>query len=192
MINKIEATSGELTFYLRVTNRIDGGKFCADQNIFIIYPDGTRSKLISANGIPVCPDSYKFKTVGESLDFILKFPPLKPGTKWIDLIEDCADNCFSFYGITLDNELNIKIDEAFVLAENQEPAKAMINLMNIIEETDSQNLGIEGLLFSSVIKFAAETGNNARAAEWYKKLKSSEAPRLSQYVKFLDGQGIKY
>lgn len=192
MINKIEATSKAVTFYLSVTNKIDNGNFCADQNIFMIYPDGTRSKLISANGIPVCPDTYKFKTTGESLDFVLTFPPLKQGTKWIDLVEDCSDNCFSFYGITLDNELNKKIEEAFLFVDNEEPVKGMISFMNIAEENDKWNPGIEGLLFSSVIKLARETGNVNRAAEWYQRLKTSGAPRASEYLKYLNDQGIKY
>lgn len=192
MINKIEATSKALTVYFSVTNKIESGNFCADKNIFIIYPDGTRTKLVSASGIPVCPDVYKFNEPGESLDFVLAFPPLKQGTKWVDLIEDCADNCFSFYGITLDNDLNKRIETAFSLADNGEPVKGMINLMNIVNETDKLNLGIEGLLYASVIKLAEETGNRTRAAEWYKKLKTSEAPRTSRYLKYLNDLGIEY
>jgi hypothetical protein len=192
MINKIEATSKGVTFYLSVTNKIEGGSFCADKNIFMIYPDGARSKIVSATGIPVCPDAYKFRTAGESLDFVLAFPPLKQGTKWIDLVEDCSDNCFSFYGITLDNELNRKIDEAFFLAENEQPLKAMINFINIADANDKMNLGIEGLLYINIIKLAEETENPGRAAEWYRRLKTSGAPRASAYLKYLNDQGIKY
>ena len=192
MINKIEVTSKAVTFFLSITNKIEGGNFCADQNIFMIYPDGTRKKVISATGIPVCPDTYKFKSPGESLDFVLTFPPLMQGTKWVDLVEDCADNCFSFYGITLDNELNKRIEEAFLFVDNGEPVKGMISLMNIVEETDKLNNGIEGLLYSSIIKLARETGNGVRAAEWYNKLKTSGAPRSLEYLKYLNDQGIKY
>jgi hypothetical protein len=192
MINKIEATSKAVTFYMSVTNKIVNGNFCADRNIFMVYPDGSRSKLISSTGIPVCPDTYKFKSPGESLDFVLTFPPLKQETKWIDLVEDCPDNCFSFYGITLENELNKRIEEAFLFADNGEPVKGMISLMDIVEETDKLNNGIEGLLYSSIIKFARETGNGAKAAAWYQKLKTSGAPRSSEYIKYLNEQGIKY
>ena len=111
--------------YLSVENRMEGGTFCADKNIYIIYPDGTRSRLTSSKGIPVCPSVHKFKTIGEKLNFELTFPPLKPGTKWIDLIEDCTDNCFSFYGVCLNTGLNVKIDAASVLAENGESSKAL-------------------------------------------------------------------
>ena len=191
-IRKIELTSAATVVSLSVENRIAGGTFCADKNIFILNPDGTRIKLISSSGIPVCPDTYKFKTEGEKLDFTITFPPLKTGTEWIDIIEDCSDNCFSFYGVTLDNELNKKIDKAIALAENKEPAKAMISFIKIAEATDSKNPGIEGFLYISIIKLAKETGNNVKASEWYKKLATSNAPRLITYIKYLNDSGIKY
>ena len=192
VINKVEATSKATTFFLTVENRIAGGAFCADKHIYLSYPDGTRSKLISSNGIPVCPDSYKFKAIGEKLDFTLTFPPLKQGVMWVDLIEDCPDNCFYFYGVTLDNGLNQRINNAFSLAENDENVKALISFIDILTETDSRNLGAEGLLYINIINLVRESGSTAQASDWYKKLKSSGAPRLSGYIKYLNDQGIKY
>jgi hypothetical protein len=191
-IIKIEAGSEATIFYMSIENKIDEGTFCADKNIYIIYPDGKKSKLESSTGIPVCPDNYKFKAPGEKLEFVLSFPPLKKGTEWIDLVEECSDKCFSFYGVTLNNDLNNRINDAFALAENDEPAKAMISFINIAEEVDKSNPGIEGLLYINIIKLAVETGDNAKAGEWYKKFKLSGAPRLSQYIKYLNDQGIKY
>jgi hypothetical protein len=190
-INKIATTEETTIIYLSIENRRQDGSFCADKNIFIVYPDGNRSKLISTSGIPVCPDTYKFKYIGEKLDFVLTFPRLKPGTEWIDLVEDCYDNCFSFYGVTLDNDLNQKINNAFSLAENDESAKAMISFIDILESIDSKNIGAEGLLYINIIKLAKETGSSTQASEWYKKFKSSGTPRLAQYIKYLNDQGIK-
>jgi hypothetical protein len=191
-IIKVEAGSEATIFYMSIENKIDGGTFCADKNIYIIYPDGKKSKLESSTGIPVCPDNYKFKAPGEKLEFVLSFPPLKKGTEWIDLVEECSDKCFSFYGVTLNNDLNNRINDAFALAENDEPAKAMISFINIAEEVDKSNPGIEGLLYINIIKLAVGTGDNTKAGEWYKKFKLSGAPRLSQYIKYLNDQGIKY
>jgi hypothetical protein len=192
VIKKIEATTKATIFYMSVENRIEGGNFCADKNIFLIYPDGTRSWMISSTGIPVCPDTYKFKSTGEKLDFILIFPPLKQGTGWIDIIEDCNDNCFSFYGVTLNLELNKKIDEAFMLAESEEPVKALVSFTSILEQIDDKNYGIEGLLYVTIIKLELETGHTVKAAEWYNRLKSSGAPRAGQFIKNLNSQGIIY
>jgi hypothetical protein len=192
LINKIELSSAGTKFYMSVENRITNGTFCADKNIYIVYPNGTRSLLASSDGIPVCPDVYKFKAIGEKLDFTLTFPPLKPGTAWIDLIEDCSDNCFSFYGITLDNDLNGKIDEAIYFEEDNEPVKAMITFINIAEAVDKKNLGIEGFLYLNIIRLERLNGNGVKAAQWYNRMKSSGAPRLDLYIKYLNDQEIKY
>lgn len=191
-INKIEITSRTTVIYMSIENRTNGGYFCADKNIFIIYPDGTRNKLTLSNGIPVCPNNYRFKTIGEKLDFTLVFSALKTGTEWIDLIEECADHCFSFYGINLDSDLNKKIDDAFALAETDKPADALYSFIRIAEDTDNKNHGIEGLLYINIIKLARETGNPEKASEWYHRMISSDAPGLSRYIKYLNDQGISY
>lgn len=190
-IIKIEVKPERTIFYMNIENRIEGGNFCADENIYIIYPDGRRSKLLTSSGIPVCPETYKFRTAGEKLGFVLTFPPLKEGIKWIDLVEDCNDNCFSFYGIVLDADLNNRINDAFTLAEN-EPAKALINFIDIADKTDKNSKGIEGLLYINIIRLAKETSDDAKAEKWYRKFKLSETPRLSQYIKYLNQQGITY
>jgi hypothetical protein len=191
-INKIENTPGESVFHMSIENRTSGGYFCADRNIFILYPDGSRIKLNSSNGIPVCPDTYKFRRIGERLDFTLIFPSIMEETEWIDLIEDCTDNCFSFYGVTLDTGLNKRIDDAFHLAEEDEPDKALASLISIVEETDSRNLGIEGLLYINIIRLARDTNKSGTASEWYQRMRLSGAPRLAQYIKYLNDQGIVY
>lgn len=189
-IKKIEITPDKTDIFLSVENQIKGGYFCADKKIFIVNPNGIRSKLISSSGIPVCPDTYKFKTIGEKLNFVLTFKPLAAGTEWIDLTEDCNDNCFSFYGIVLDTLLNKKIDAAFVLAENKEPGLALDSFIDILNKTGNKNQGVEGLLYINIIKLAKETGNLSKASEWYLKLKSSGIQGLLRYIKYLNDQGI--
>ncbi len=191
-ISKVEINEQSTSVYLSIENRIAGGNFCADRNIYLICPDGSKLKLIKAVNIPVCPDSYGFKSIGEKLQFTLEFPPLQPGTKWIDIIEECKEFCFSFYGVCLDNGLNKKIDDASVLAENNEPAKALISFIKIAETADSRNSGIEGLIYINIIRLAKETGNITKAAEWYAKLKMSGIPGCDAYIKYLNSQGIIY
>lgn len=191
-ISKVEITPDETVLYLTIENRIEGGNFCADKNIFIIYPDGTRSKLTSSNGIPVCPETYKFKTIGEKLQFTLDFPPLKTGTKWIDIIEDCNENCFSFYGVTLNSELNTKINEALSLAEKGETTKAIAIYKNILESPVGPDQGIKGGIYTDIITLSLEIGDKAGAGEWYKRMLSSNVPRLQLYVRNLNSRGIKF
>jgi hypothetical protein len=191
-IMKVVMSEEKTEIFLKVENRIPGGYFCADKNIFTIFPDGTRSLLVASNGIPVCPDTYKFTSTGEHLDFVLTFSPFKKGVESIDLIEDCQQNCFSFYGIILDNNLNKKIDDAFALAENNEPAKALVSFTKIMEEQGNMNPGVAGLLYMNIVKLYKETGNYVKASEWYKKLESSGLPETVLYLKHLNSQGIKY
>ena len=192
-ISKVEIGSEATTVFLYVKNkRSEGGNFCADKNIYIVYPDGSRLKLTKANNIPKCPDTYNFKSVGEKLQFTLEFPPLKPGTKWFDLIEDCNSNCFWFYGVTLDNELNKKLDEAFNLASKGQPADNINLFKSILDDIDNQDLGIEGLLYINIINAAIGNDDKVGAAVWYKRMAASKAPRLNQYLKYLNDRGIKY
>ena len=192
-IIKVEIGSVTTNVILSVENkRIEGGNFCADKNIFIIYPDGSRLKLTKANNIPVCPETYNFKSVGEKLQFTLEFPSLKPGTKWFDLIEDCTSNCFWFYGVTLDNELNKKLDEAFNLASNGQPADNINLFKNILDGINNQDLGIEGLLYINIVNAAVENADKVSTEVWYKRMAASKAPRLNQYLKYLNDRGIKY
>lgn len=192
LISKVEISDQETVVYLTIENRIEGGNFCADRNIYLIDPEGTKLSLKKSSGIPVCPDNYKFKYIGEKLEFSLTFPSLKPGTKWFDLIEDCTDNCFRFYGVTLDEELNNRLDEAFLQAAKGKPAGNITLFKTILESIGSQNQGIEGLLYINIINAAVEDADQVNAAVWYKRLASSHAPRLDQYIKYLNDRGIKY
>lgn len=192
-MEKVEIRPEATIVFLSVENkRSSGGNFCADKNIYIIYPDGSRLKLTKAKNIPVCPDIYNFKSVGEKLQFTLEFPPLKPGIKWFDLIEDCSSNCFWFYGVTLDNELNKKLDEAFSLASKGQPADNINLFKNILDNIENQDLGIEGLLYINIINASIENADKAGAEVWYKRLVASHAPRLNEYLKYLHDRGIMY
>lgn len=191
-ISKVETASDKTVVFISIENRIEGGNFCADRNIYIIDSDGQKLKLEKAAGIPVCPDSYKFKSKGEKLQFTLDFPPLNPGIKWIDIVEECYNNCFSFYGVTLDNDLNKKLDEGFSSAEKGEISKAISIFKGIIDSSvDNQN-GSTGALYADIITLEYKSGNISSAREWYKKMLSSKAPRLDLYIKNVNSIGMKF
>jgi hypothetical protein len=192
MITKVELTAEKTLVYLSIENRIEGGNFCADRNIYLIDPNGKKIQINKASGIPVCPDSYKFRNIGEVVRFTLEFPPLEPGTKWIDIIENCSENCFWFYGVTLDNELNKRIDEAFSKASTVTPSENMFLFKAILDDIDSQNLGIEGLLYLNIINAARENADNVNAMVWYKRFAASKAPRVGEYLKYLNDRGVSY
>ncbi len=191
-ISKIDFNSDKTQVFLTIENRIEKGNFCADRNIFLIDSKGRRHNLENSSGIPVCPDTYIFKSVGEKLEFVLTFPALDKDVEWIDIIEDCSENCFSFYEVTLDSDLNRKIDNAFLLVENNQPQNALVSFIKIAEEAERNNRGAKGLIYLNIIKLAQETGNTLKAAEWYNKLSGSSIPNAGLYIRHLNTQGIKY
>lgn len=191
-LNKIVTEKDQTLLYMTIENRIRGGNFCAGENIYIIYPDGKRSKIKSVSGIPVCPETYNFKTIGEKLAFTLAFPPLRTGTKWIDLVEDCDANCFSVYGITLDSALNKKIDNAYLKANSSTPPEGIKLFSLLLDETGKENPGASGMIYINIIKLAGEAGDKDLQKEWYNKLESSNVPGLPKYIKLLNDNGIKY
>jgi hypothetical protein len=190
-ILKIETTAEKTTVFLLVENRIEKGSFCADKDIYLIDQSGKRMKLLNATGIPVCPDSYRFKSVGEKLNFTLTFPPLKAGVLCADLLEECSDNCFSFYGIVLDENLNKELDDAFIMAESGQSFKALEKFTGLAEANQNKN-GITALLYFNIIKLASETGNTVKAGDGYKKLISLSSRGGKIYIDQLNQQGIHY
>ena len=191
-ILKIELTQEKTLLYLSIENRIDGGSFCADRNIYLLDEEGKKYELKRSSGIPVCPATFKFKSIGEKLQFTLEFPTLKAGTKWIDAIEDCTSNCFSFYGIALDTDLNKKLDEGFAFAERGENIQAISIFREILNNSGNRKNGIDGALYTEIITMEYKSGNLASAGEWYKRMLSSSSPRLELYIKNLNSRGIKF
>lgn len=191
-IEKIEMTTAGTTVSLSIENRIAGGEFCADKNIVIIYPDKTRIKLVSSSGIPACPDTYKFRAAGEKIDFTLTFPSLREGTKWIDLVEDCQDNCFSFYGIALDLEINNKVNEAIRLAEDGKTTESIKLYKQLLGELKGSNHGLEGMLYSELIILLNRSGKKEEAKEWFGNFVSSDVPGKEKLLRNLRSRGIKF
>ena len=190
-IRKVENTEKELTVYLTIENRINSGTFCADRNIYLIDPAGTRIKLQKATGIPVCPQSYEFKFIGEKLSFTLTFPPLNGEPAYVNLKEECSENCFSFYGVVMDEYINSRLDEAFSMAERGESDKAMNRFISMAEESGKIK-EIRALLYFNIVKLATETGNTVKAGDWYKKLNSPGVQGGGIYIEQLNLQGIRY
>lgn len=189
---RIEVSPQSTALYLSIENRIVGGYFCTDRRTYLIYPDGTRSRMLKASGIPYCPELHKFYAVGEKLHFELVFPPLQPGTKWVDMVEQCGSNCYWIYGIILDDEINKKLDEVFRAASEGKPEENMMLFRRLLDETDKFNLGTEGMLYFNIINAALEAGDLIEAGVWYKRFGQSDAPRKEHYIKLLNEKGIKF
>lgn len=191
-IRSVDTGGDRTVINISVENRITGGYFCADRNIFIVYPDGSRIRLTEAKGIPHCPESYKFRQIGEKLEFMLIFPVLKTSTTWFDLIEDCNENCFSVHGILLDNEMTQKINEAVDHASKGEVNTAIELYKELINKSGKDKTGITVSLYSDLITLLTSQGYTSTASEWYKKLVNSNLPAKQLYIDNLNSRGIRY
>ena len=190
-IDKVEVTKEKTVVSFTIENRIENGTFCADRKIYITDPAGNRYKVISATGIPVCPDNYTFKKPGEKLSFTLTFPPLTGEYTYIDLKEECSENCFSYYGIVLDEYINSRLDEGFSLAERGESLKALDKFTKMVDMAGKYN-GIKALIYYNIVKLATDTGHTVQAGEYYKKLISMSSRGGKIYIEQLNLQGIRY
>ena len=88
--------------------------------------------------------------------------------------------------------LNKRLDEVFTKAPGGTPVDNILLFKSILDTISGQDLGIEGSLYVNIIEAAREDADNVNARVWYKRLASSNAPRLHDYIKYLNDRGIKY
>lgn len=70
-----------------------------DRNTYILV-NGKRYTLTRTNGIEIAPEKTYFSYAGQSITFILYFPPISDTATSIDLIES-VDSEWKFYGIKI-------------------------------------------------------------------------------------------
>lgn len=194
-ITKIEITDINTIISLKVTNkRNKGGWFCADKNIYITNSKGTEIyELISSENIPVCPNQYEFKKAGEILEFQLTFPKISDQIKFIDLIENCNNACFSFHGIILDNDLNEKIiifETAFDLYQKNQFNEAIPYFEKVLEGNIPAESQIFGLSYYYLIIVNNKLDNKQKVNYWLDLLLKSSLSDKETFLKELKKMGI--
>ncbi len=189
-ITKIEITDSETIISLKVTNkRSQGGWFCADENIYIKNSTGIEVyQLIKSENIPTCPNQHEFAYTGEILEFKLYFEKISDDIKFIDLIENCNNACFSFFNIILDNEHNEKIrafEKGFDLYQNNEFDKSIPYFEKVLEENINIQSQIHGLSYYYLILIYKNMDNMEMVNHWYNKLINSDIQDKETFVKEL-------
>jgi tetratricopeptide (TPR) repeat protein len=170
-IEKVELSDNQTIVFLTIENQLETGTFCADKNIYLQdVVKKEKYKLIKTIGIPVCPENYQFTMVGETKKFQLYFPKLKPGTSYINIIEDCQQYCFSIKGIILDTDLNNEINLGY---EYYAQGKLDFALASFIQTASSHIDYPFGNLYFNIIQILTEVNEIPEAKIWYKKLLSS-------------------
>lgn len=185
-IEQIELSAGQTIVYLVVENKVNGGWFCADRNIYI-SPDNSpqRLPLIHAEGIPVCPQSHKFKAIGEQLHFSLIFPPLPAGTRTLDMIEDCTQACFSFRGVILSLDANEAIEKSFEYFGTGKMCEAAFELRRAKSLLPGYRYG---LIDFHLIKTLALCGDLQEAARQLSTMQQSDLIDLDLWIAKLQNE----
>jgi hypothetical protein len=190
-ITRVDFNGDATVVWLTIMSDINNAWFCIDKNTFLIKPDGTKIKLKSLKGLPYCPATYRFKKPGEKLSFSLTFPAtgLLP---WFSVVEECTGGCLAFRGVVTDGSLNSRLNEAYALTDKGQTMAAYRLFEEIINETDSLDLGIEGSLYTNLILIDHKAGRPQTAKGWYDRMMTSDTPDLGLYLESLRREGIDY
>jgi hypothetical protein len=191
-IESVIYSDNSFTLNMIIENRSLEGNFCADKNIFIILPGNKKLKIISSEGIPVCPDAYNFSFIGEKLRFKLWFPAIAPDINWIDLIEDCNNACFSFSTIILDSTLNLDIDEAFSMLGSGKNTEAILTFEKLFEKVRIQKVPLEGNILMNLVLLYRKQGNPDQVKKYYQILRDLQTPESAKYIEILKNSGITF
>ena len=194
-ITKIEITNDKTIISLKITNKRDqGGWFCADENIYIKNSLGIeRYKLLKSENIPTCPKQYKFTYTDQILKFNLYFEKISEEIKFIDLIENCNNACFSFHSIILNNKHNEKIkafEKGFELYQNEDFEQSIFYFEKVLEEDICIQSQIHGLSYYYLILIFKKLENMEKVNHWYKKLLNSDIEDKKTYTKELESKII--
>jgi hypothetical protein len=190
-IARVDFNADATVIGLTIMSDINNAWFCIDRNTYLIKPDGMKIRLKSLKGLPYCPATYRFKTPGEKLPFTLVFPSTGM-LPWFSVTEECAGGCLSFRGVVTDETLNSRLNEAYTLSERGEELAAYDIFKDIINKTDSLNLGIEGSIYTSLILIDRKAGRMEAARAWYDRMMTSDTPDLGLYIESLRREGIDY
>ena len=91
-----------------------------------------------------------------------------------------------------DGELNNRLNEAYSLSDKGEEMAAYSLFEEIINETDSLDLGIEGSIYTNLILIDHRNGRQQTARRWYDRMMTSDTPDLGLYLENLRREGIDY
>ena len=186
VIKRISFNDKNTVVELSITNKMMGGWFCADRNIYLFNTvENKRYNLKGSNNIPNCPDKYMFKRVGERLEFALFFDKIENHGERIDLIEDCNNSCFYFKGILLNNSKNRDIhlfETSVVQYESGNIKQAEVNFKKIISNIPDHPTHVYGFAYSYLYKIALKKGDNNLAEKWKAEFIGTNLPNKDFYL----------
>ena len=142
VVDEISFTPSQMIVKLTIQNQLSGGSFCVDKNIYIKDAlSNSKLQLLFSEDIPDCPEIYNFKWVGEKLSFKLFFPKPTNNLKFIDIVENCNENCFTIKGVILDAEMNKTIDLAFKQFAKEDYKSSKTTMLKLLNDYPDYSYG---------------------------------------------------
>lgn len=183
---KIETINNQTVIELSIENQSESGTFCADKNIYIQdLKNNKKYKLIKSSGIPVCPANYIFTFVGEVLTFQLFFPKLSADVKYINLVEDCDQYCFSIKGIVFNEEMNKDINLGYEYYYQGKLDFALHAFKLSVENNTDYPFALNHF---NIIQILAEKYDFESAKKWYHKIVNSNFQDKDELISRLKAQ----
>ena len=190
-IDRVEIKEDRTLVYMAITNKRMGSSFCVDTNTYIRNSLGDQAfKMTQSMGIPDCPDAHKFGAIGEKVSFILVFPPIPDDLKYIDIIEDCPDACFSFKYVMLDSELNQKINQGLLLYEYGKLNEALKHFEDLLAANNDFMSPVFGTVYLYLMFINFELGEMDEVERLYEELQYSSILNKEDIIEVAMFEGI--
>ena len=190
-IISVERWEDRMVLNLSLKNERFSASFCIDSNTVLKNSLGDEQyKLLSMEGIPSCPDTYRFNSVGERIAFSLAFQPVPDEVIYIDLLENCEENCVNLKYVLLDEDLNTQLKEGFHLYELGRP-KAALQAFEEIMSTEYDGVSPAfGTVYLYLISIHYELGSSKDARRVYQELRESNIIGRDEFIKTAKETGI--
>ncbi len=190
-IDRVELKSDRTLVYMAITNKRVGSSFCVDTNTYILNSlDDEEFLMIQSMGIPDCPNVHEFQAIGEKISFILVFPPIPDDMKYIDIIEDCPDACFSFKYVLLDAELNQKINQGMLLYEYGKLNEALKHFEDLMTVHNDFMSPVFGTVYLYLMSINYELGDMDEVERLYEELQYSSILNKEEIIEAAKFEGI--
>jgi hypothetical protein len=190
-IISVERWDDQMVLTLSLKNERYSGEFCIDSNTVLRNSLGKDEyKLVSMEGITACPEVYRFKTIGERITIILEFPAIPDDVNYIDLIENCDENCVALKYILLDEELNSSLNEGIRLYELGKPDASLQVFEDLLRTEYDDFSPVFGTVYLYLIAIQYELGSSKDAREVFQKLKDSNIVGRDEFIEAARETGI--
>jgi len=190
-IISVERWEDQMVLTLTLKNERYSGSFCLDSNTILRNSIGKEEyTLVGMDGISACPEVYRFKSIGERITIILEFQAVPDDVKYIDLIENCNENCLDIKYILLDEEINASLNQGirlYELGKSKAALQVFEDLMNAEYDGFSP---VFGTVYLYLISIHYELGSSKDARRVFQELRESSIVGRDEFVETARDNGI--